>query len=100
MTCNVDTPLLVLTVWVVAGLLSLAGALTYGELGAMMPRAGGGYVFVREGDGRGRAFLFGWMRFFIGNTGGVAALAAGLAIFLNVLAAGGPGASLRSLAGG
>jgi basic amino acid/polyamine antiporter, APA family len=88
MTCNVETPLLVLTVWIVAGLLSLAGALTYGELAAMMPRAGGEYVFVREAYGRAWAFLFGWMRFFIGNTGGVAALAAGLAIFLNVLAAG------------
>jgi APA family basic amino acid/polyamine antiporter len=86
MTCNVDTPWLVLTVWVVAGLLSLAGALTYGELAAMMPRAGGEYVFVREAYGRMWAFLFGWMRFFIGNTGGMAALATGLAIFLNVLA--------------
>jgi basic amino acid/polyamine antiporter, APA family len=88
MICNVDTPWLVLTVWVVAGLLSLAGALTYGELAAMMPRAGGEYVFVREAYGRTWGFLFGWMRFFIGNTGGMAALAAGLAIFLNVLAAG------------
>ncbi|MDP9324651.1 MAG: amino acid permease, partial [Acidobacteriota bacterium] len=41
MTCNVGTPGLVVTVWVVAGLLSLAGALTYAELAAMMPRAGG-----------------------------------------------------------
>jgi len=88
MTCNVETPLLVLTVWVVAGLLSLAGALTYGELAAMMPRAGGEYVFVREAYGRAWGFLFGWMRFFIGNTGGMAALAAGLAIFLNVLTGG------------
>jgi APA family basic amino acid/polyamine antiporter len=88
MTCNVDTPWMVLAVWVVAGLLSLAGALTYGELAVMMPKAGGEYVFVREAYGRPWAFLFGWMRFFIGNTGGMAALAAGLAIFLNVLAAG------------
>jgi APA family basic amino acid/polyamine antiporter len=88
MICNVDTPWLVLTVWVVAGLLSLAGALTYGELAAMMPRAGGEYVFVREAYGRMWGFLFGWMRFFIGNGGGLAALAAGLGIFLNVLASG------------
>ena len=93
MTCNVETPWLVLTVWVVAGLLSLAGALTYAELAAMMPRAGGEYVFVREAYGRVWAFLFGWMRFFIGNTGGMAALAAGLAIFLNVLTAGALAAS-------
>ena len=43
MTCNVGTPGLVITVWVVAGALSLAGALTYGELCALMPRAGGEY---------------------------------------------------------
>ena len=53
MTCNVGTPGMVLTVWVVAGLLSLAGALTYAELAAMMPRAGGEYVFMREAYGRG-----------------------------------------------
>jgi APA family basic amino acid/polyamine antiporter len=88
MTCNVETPAMVIAVWVVAGLLSLAGALTYAELAAMMPRAGGEYVFVREAYGRVWAFLFGWMRFFIGNTGGSAALAAGLGIFLNVLAGG------------
>jgi basic amino acid/polyamine antiporter, APA family len=88
MTCNVETPWLALTVWVIAGLLSVAGALTYGELAAMMPRAGGEYVFVREAYGRLWAFLFGWMRFFIGNTGGIAALAAGLGIFLNVLVSG------------
>ena len=51
MTCNVGTPGMVLTVWVVAGLLSLAGALTYAELAAMMPRAGGEYVFMREAYG-------------------------------------------------
>ena len=51
MTCNVGTPGLVVTVWVVAGLLSLAGALTYAELAAMMPRAGGEYVFIRRAYG-------------------------------------------------
>src|SRR3954468_7751560 len=62
MTCNVGTPWMVLTVWVVAGLLSLAGALTYAELAAMMPRAGGEYVFMREAYGRGAGFLSGWMQ--------------------------------------
>jgi APA family basic amino acid/polyamine antiporter len=85
MTCNVGTPGLVITVWVVAGVLSLAGALTYGELCALMPRAGGEYVFLREAYGRLWGFLFGWMRFFIGSTGGSAALATGFAIFVNVL---------------
>jgi APA family basic amino acid/polyamine antiporter len=88
MTCNVGTPELVLAAWVVAGLLSLAGALTYAELGAMMPTTGGEYVYMREAYGRVWAFLFGWMRFFIGTTGGCAALASGLAIFVNVLSAG------------
>jgi basic amino acid/polyamine antiporter, APA family len=88
MTCNVGTPELVIAAWVVAGLLSLAGALTYAELGAMMPHTGGEYVFVREAYGRLWAFLYGWMRFFIGNGGGNAALASGLAIFIDVLSHG------------
>ena len=88
MTCNVESPWLVVSVWVVAGLLALAGALTYAELSAMMPRAGGEYVFIRKAYGRAAGFLFGWMRFFIGNTGAHAALATGLAIFLNVLLGG------------
>src|SRR5882672_10305942 len=82
MACNVHSPTTVLAVWVLAGLLSIAGALTYAELAAMMPNAGGEYVFMRQAYGRLWAFLFGWMRTFIGNTGGLAALAAGLAIFL------------------
>ncbi|MBK5298698.1 MAG: amino acid permease [Vicinamibacteria bacterium] len=88
MTCNVELPWLVMAVWIVAGLLAMAGALTYGELSAMMPRAGGEYVLIREAYGRLAGFLFGWMRFFIGNTGGIAALAFGLGIFLNVLLGG------------
>src|SRR5918997_1136721 len=71
MTCNVGTPGMVVTVWVVAGLLSLAGALTYAELAAMMPRAGGEYVFMREAYGPRWGFLYGWTRFFVAGTGGV-----------------------------
>ena len=85
MTCNVGTPGRVLAVWVVAGLLSLAGALTYAELGAMMPRAGGEYVFLREAYGARWAFLYGWMQFFIARAGGLAAMSVAFAIFLNVL---------------
>src|SRR5918998_2422010 len=58
MTCNVGTPGLVVAVWVAAGLLSLAGAPTYAELAAVMPRAGGEDVFVREGYGPPPGFLF------------------------------------------
>ncbi len=88
MTCNVGSPGLVLLAWVVAGALSIAGSLTYAELGAMMPEAGGEYAFVRAAYGRFWAFVFGWMRFFIAGAGGAAALAAGLAIFSNVVAGG------------
>jgi basic amino acid/polyamine antiporter, APA family len=88
MTCNVGTPGKVLLVWVAAGLLSLAGALTYAELAAMMPRAGGEYVFLREAYGARWSFLYGWMSFFIGKAGSQAALAVGLAIFLNVMTGG------------
>jgi APA family basic amino acid/polyamine antiporter len=88
MTCNVGTPGRVIAVWVVAGLLSLAGALTYAELCAMMPRAGGEYVFIREAYGPRWGFLFGWTQFFIARTGSQAALAIGFAIFLNILTGG------------
>jgi APA family basic amino acid/polyamine antiporter len=85
MTCNVGTPGRVLAVYVVAGLLSLAGALSYAELAAMMPRAGGEYVFMREAYGRVWGFLFGWMSFFIGKAGSQAALGAQFALFLNTM---------------
>ena len=85
MTCNVGTPGRVIVVWIVAGLLSLAGALTYAELAAIWPRAGGEYVFIREAYNSRLAFLFGWMRFFVAGPGSLAALAAGFGIFLNVL---------------
>ena len=85
MTCNVGTPGRVIAVWVVAGLLSLAGAITYAELAAMWPRAGGEYVFIRNAYNSRLAFLFGWMRFFASGAGSLAALAVGFAIFLNVL---------------
>lgn len=85
MTCNVGTPLMVLLVYFGAGLLSLAGALTYAELAAMKPRAGGEYVFLRDAYGKVWAFLYGWMSFFIGKAGSQAALGIGFAIFLNDL---------------
>src|ERR671912_1541922 len=84
MTCNVGTPGMVITVWVIAGILSLAGALTYAELAAMMPRAGGEYVFMREAYGPRMGFLYGWMQIFIAKTGSQASVAAAFAIFLNI----------------
>src|ERR1044071_5351699 len=88
MTCNVGTPGMVITVWVVAGILSLAGALTYAELAAMMPRAGGEYVFMREAYGPRWGFLYGWMQIFIAKTGSQASVAVAFAIFLNNLTGG------------
>jgi basic amino acid/polyamine antiporter, APA family len=88
MTCNVGTPWMVMTVWVAAGVLSLAGALTYAELAAMMPRAGGEYVFLREAYGAPVGFLYGWMQFFIARAGGLAAMSVSFAIFLNILLGG------------
>src|SRR4029079_7566750 len=72
-------------VWIAAGLLSFAGALTYAELSTMMPRAGGEYVYIREAYGRRWGFLFGWTQFFIARTASQAALSVGFAIFLTIL---------------
>lgn len=79
------SPGLVLLAWVAAGILSLAGALTYAELGAMYPRAGGDYVFLREAYGDFPAFMFGWTNFAVITTTGLAAIATGFASFLSAL---------------
>lgn len=89
MTCNVGTPEWVLTAWIAAGLLSLAGALTYAELTAMKPQAGGEYVFLRDAYGRLSSFLFGWMQMFIAKPGSQAAAGMAFAIGLNDFIGGG-----------
>ncbi len=89
MSCNLgaspwfSTPTWVIIVWVLAGMLSLAGALTYAELAAMKPQAGGEYVFLRDAYGRVWSFLYGWMQMFIAKTGSQAAVAVAFAIFFN-----------------
>jgi len=85
MTCNVGTPVKALIVWVLAGLLAMAGALTYAELLAMKPRAAGEYGLVRDAYGRPLGFIYGWTQFMIARTASAAALAVGFAIFLNDL---------------
>jgi basic amino acid/polyamine antiporter, APA family len=72
----------VLGVWTLGGIVALAGALTYAELGAMMPEAGGGYVYVREAFGRLPAFLLGWMTLLMIASGAIAAVAMGFAGYL------------------
>src|SRR5690348_12996299 len=88
MTCNVGSPGKALLVWVVAGLLALAGALTYAELLAMMPRAAGEYGIIRDAYGRPLGFIYGWTQFLIARAASAAALAVGFAIFLNDLLGG------------
>ena len=87
-TCNVGSPGKALLAWVVAGLLSMAGALTYAELLAMKPRAAGEYGIVRDAYGRPLGFIYGWTQFLIARTASAAALAVGFAIFLNDLVGG------------
>ena len=88
MTCNVGTPGLVLTVYAVAGVLTLFGALSYAELSTMMPRAGGAYNYIGSAYGRRTAFLFGWSETFVGNGAGLSALSILFVIFLNDLVGG------------
>ncbi|MGI8467413.1 MAG: APC family permease [Pyrinomonadaceae bacterium] len=83
MTCNVGSPEWVIVAWVAAGVLSLAGALTYAELSAMMPQAGGEFVFLKNAYGRTWGFLYGWMQIFIAKTGSQAAVAVAFAVFFN-----------------
>jgi APA family basic amino acid/polyamine antiporter len=72
-------------VWVLTGLMTVTGALMYAELAAMMPRAGGQYVFLREGLSPWVGFLYGWTLFTVIQTGTIAAVAVAFARFLGVL---------------
>lgn len=70
--------------WLIAGLLTIAGALSYGELASMMPKAGGQYVYLREAFSPIVGFLYGWTLFLVIQTGTVAAVAVGFARYLGV----------------
>jgi APA family basic amino acid/polyamine antiporter len=74
-----------LGVWLVGGVLSLLGALTYGELGAMDPQAGGLYVYIRDAFGPLPAFLYGWSLFFVIGSGSAATLAVASTLYLGEL---------------
>jgi APA family basic amino acid/polyamine antiporter len=84
----VRTPSLLLAVWAVAGVLTMAAAVSCAELAAMLPKAGGQYVFFREAYGRLAGFLFGWAMLLVIQTGTIAAVAAAFAKFFAVLAPG------------
>src|SRR5262245_6752385 len=75
-------PGLMLLAWVLGGLITLAGTLTYAELGALFPRAGGQYEFLKEAYGRFFGFLFGWVAFAVIMCGGLAAIAVGFGVYL------------------
>jgi basic amino acid/polyamine antiporter, APA family len=90
---------LAMLVWVAGGLLSLVGALTYGELAAMKPEAGGLYIYIRDCFGRLPAFLYGWTLFLVIATGGIATLAVAFSAYLgNVVPLTPFGAKLASVA--
>jgi APA family basic amino acid/polyamine antiporter len=72
----------ILAAWAAAGLLSFFGAMTYAELGAMFPDAGGEYVYLRRGYGPLMGYLYAWNRFWIATPGSIAAYAVGSSIFL------------------
>src|SRR5438445_4527002 len=78
---EVHAPGLLLVVWGVSGIVTLMGALTYGELAAMFPRAGGQYVYLREGFSPLFGYLYGWTLFVVIQTGTIAAVAVAFARF-------------------
>jgi APA family basic amino acid/polyamine antiporter len=82
---QVGSPAALLAVWIASGLMTIAGALAYGELAAMMPHAGGQYVYLREAYGGLWAFLFGWTLLLVIQTGTIAAVAVAFARFLGVM---------------
>ena len=81
----VDSPALLILAWVVTGFMTIVGALTYGELAAMMPTAGGQYIFLRESLGPLWGFLYGWSMFTVIQTGTIAAVGVAFGKFLGVL---------------
>src|SRR5882724_8995259 len=81
----VGSPGWLLMAWALGGVLTITGALSCAELAAMMPRAGGQYVFLREAYGPSIGFLFGWALFLVIQTGTIAAVAVAFANFLGVL---------------
>src|SRR5947208_2328168 len=85
MAREIGSPGWLLVAWAIAGALTIAGALSYGELSAMMPHAGGMYVYLREGYSPLFGFLYGWTLFTVIQTGTIAAVAVAFARFTGVL---------------
>ena len=86
MAKSLGSPFWLLAVWLVMGAVALSGALSYGELAARFPEAGGGYVYLREAYGPRIAFLYGWKCFLVMDPGITAALAVGLSSYVGYMA--------------
>ena len=85
MARTIGSPGWMLVAWLIAGLLTITAALSYGELAAMMPRAGGQYVYLREAFSPLWGFLYGWTLFLVIQSGTIAAVAVGFARYTGVL---------------
>ena len=81
---QVETPGMLLLAWVITGIITIFGALSYGELAAAMPKAGGQYIYLREAFGPLYGFLYGWTLFAVIQTGTIAAVAVAFAKFTGV----------------
>ena len=79
------SPLLILLVWALGGIITLTGALTFAELGAMFPQAGGVYVYLKQGFGDLFGFLYGWAYLLVINSGSLAALNIAFAYYLGFI---------------
>src|SRR5437764_5537017 len=88
MARDLPSPLSMILAWVLSGIMTLLGALAYGELAAMYPNAGGQYLFLRESMGPLMGFLYGWSFFVVIETGTIAAVAVAFGRFLGVLVPG------------
>jgi APA family basic amino acid/polyamine antiporter len=82
---NVGSPGWLMMVWLITGLITIIGALSYGELAAMMPNVGGQYVYLRESYHPLIGFLFGWTTFLVIQCGSIAAVAVAFAKFTGVI---------------
>ena len=87
MARTIGSPGWLLVAWILTGVLTVVGALSYGELAAMMPRAGGQYVYLREAFSPLWGFLYGWTLFLVIQTGTIAAVAVGFARYFGALLA-------------
>ena len=83
MAAALPSPTLLMLAWAAGGLITLSGGLTYAEMGAMFPRSGGVYLYLREAFGPALAFLYGWAALLIFFSGGIAAVAVGFADYLS-----------------